>query len=173
MLYRANYGRVLAYALRRSAPEVAHDVVADTFLVAWRRLDRVPVDPLPWLLGVARKTLATHRRLEQRQSSLLRRLEAQDALRARVATDLVDDDCTLRVAAAVARLSKRDQELLRLVVWDGLSTKQAGVVVGVSHVASRVRLHRARRKLAALLDQDEERDQSPQAGPFEVTEESR
>jgi RNA polymerase sigma-70 factor, ECF subfamily len=173
VLYRANYGRVLAYALRRSAPEVAHDVVADTFLVAWRRLDRVPVDPLPWLLGVARKTLATHRRSEQRQSSLLCQLEAQHALRARLATDLVDDECTLRVAEAVARLPERDQELLRLVVWDGLSTKQAGVVLGVSHVASRVRLHRARRKLTALLEQDEERDQSPRAGPFEVKEEPR
>jgi DNA-directed RNA polymerase specialized sigma24 family protein len=101
-LYRANYGRVLAYTLRRSAPEVAHDVVAETFLVAWRRLDRISAEPLPLLLGVARKTLATHRRSEQRRISLLRQLEAHDAVRVQVGTGVVDNEDAFRVADASA-----------------------------------------------------------------------
>lgn len=57
-LYRSHAPRVMAYVLRRTEPAQADDVVADVFLVAWRRLDRVPAEPLPWLLGVARKQLA-------------------------------------------------------------------------------------------------------------------
>ena len=51
---------VAAYALRRTSPEAVEDAVAETFLVAWRRLDEVPAEPLPWLYGVARRTLANH-----------------------------------------------------------------------------------------------------------------
>src|SRR5918911_48988 len=65
-LYEEHSGRVLAYALRRAAPDVAADVVAETFLVAWRRFDDVPAEPLPWLLGVARRVLANRRRSERR-----------------------------------------------------------------------------------------------------------
>ena len=61
-LYRANYDRVLAYGLRRTDPERARDATAETFVVAWRRLADVPPDPLPWLLGVARRVLANERR---------------------------------------------------------------------------------------------------------------
>jgi RNA polymerase sigma-70 factor, ECF subfamily len=171
-LYRANYGRVLAYALRRSPPEVAHDVVADTFLVAWRRLDGVPADPLPWLLGVARKTLSTHRRSARRQSSLLTALQAQGVAQAGAAADPLDDRA-LRVADAVARLPEQDQELLRLVVWDELSSKEAAAVVGISHVAGRVRLHRAKRKLAAKLAAEEERHQPRQSRRLPIRKEAR
>jgi RNA polymerase sigma-70 factor, ECF subfamily len=61
-LFRSNYRAVLAYALRRADPETADEVVADTFLVCWRRLDEVPARALPWLLGVARRCLANRRR---------------------------------------------------------------------------------------------------------------
>ena len=76
---------------------------------------------------------------------------------------VVDDDADREAAArlrlvadALARLSDRDQELVKLVVWDGLATRAAGAVIGVSHVACRVRLHRARRCLAAALELYEE-----------------
>lgn len=55
-LYQGHYDAVLRYALRRTDPEAARDVAAETFLVAWRRLDVVPPDDGqvgPWLYGVA------------------------------------------------------------------------------------------------------------------------
>jgi len=63
LLYHAYSGRVLGYAIHRGMSiDEAEDVVAETFLVCWRRLDDMPREPLPWLLGVARKTLANRRR---------------------------------------------------------------------------------------------------------------
>jgi RNA polymerase sigma-70 factor (ECF subfamily) len=151
-LYEQCYGRVLAYALRRAAPEVAHDVVGDTFLVAWRRIDSVPEDALPWLLGVARKTLANHRRSARRQDALVGELRAEEATALRESPQFEPGELEA-VALALERLSDVDRELLRLTVWDDLSVKDAAVVVGMSEVACRVRLHRARRRLAAELAQ--------------------
>ena len=171
-LYRQHYSRVLAYALRRAAPDVAHDVVADTFLVAWRRLDKVPTDPLPWLLAVARKTLATHRRSARRRGALGVELEAQAAAESRFA-DADTSEPTDAISAAVGQLPERDQELLKLVVWDGLSTAEAAAVIGVSHVAARVRLHRIKRRLAAELEADAEVHQSRYTGRLGTREEAR
>src|SRR3954467_2311584 len=64
--FRAHVRAVRAYALRRTAPEDAADVVAETFAVAWRRWDDAPADPLPWLLGIARRVLANSRRTSSR-----------------------------------------------------------------------------------------------------------
>ncbi|WP_404821945.1 RNA polymerase sigma factor [Oerskovia merdavium] len=58
-LWEENVGRVHRYVSRHAEPHTADDVVAETFLVAWRRIDDVPEDSLPWLLVVARNTMAT------------------------------------------------------------------------------------------------------------------
>ena len=167
-LYGRYYSRVLAYGLRRVEPEIAHDAVADTFLVAWRRLDSVPDDALPWLLAVMRKTLRTHRRSAERQRSLLSEIKVRDATRSPDETGLAADAAAefRAVIEALQRLPDADQELLKLIVWDGLSTKDAAAVVGVTHVAARVRLHRAKRRLAAELELDEELDQRPRRAQF-------
>src|SRR5918997_1497412 len=78
-LYDAHYAAVLAYALRRSGRTIAHDVAAETFLVAWRRLEVVPVDAAPWLYGVARRVLANERRAENRRAALAERMRAMPA----------------------------------------------------------------------------------------------
>ena len=148
-LYRAHYRRVLSYALRRAAPDVAADVVADTFLVAWRRLDRVPDEPLPWLLAVARKTLANERRGARRRGSLLSALAARHAAQASAIADEPFPAST--VLEALARLPPDDQELVKLVAWDDLSIVQAAAVLARSAATCRVRLHRARRRLASEL----------------------
>jgi RNA polymerase sigma-70 factor, ECF subfamily len=145
-LYAEHYGRVLGYVLRRAPSEVAPDVVADVFLVAWRRLERVPDEPLPWLLGVARKTLANERRGGHRRAALVDRLEESSAAERGDRQELAD------LANAVGRLGVRDRELLGLIAWDGLTTREAAIVLGVSHTACRVRLHRLRRRLAGELD---------------------
>jgi RNA polymerase sigma-70 factor (ECF subfamily) len=61
-LFREHYPAVRAYVSRRAPYELAQDVIAETFLIAWRRFDDLPSDPLPWLYGVARRLLANQRR---------------------------------------------------------------------------------------------------------------
>jgi RNA polymerase sigma-70 factor (ECF subfamily) len=124
------------------------DVVAETFVVAWRRLDEVPNEARPWLLGVARKTLSTQRRTKARRRSLSSKLAAQPVPRSG------EQQSDLGVADALARLSEKDREAITLVAWDGLSPNEAAVVVGQSAVAFRVRLHRAKRRLRERVDAD-------------------
>jgi RNA polymerase sigma-70 factor, ECF subfamily len=77
LLFERHRRSVLGYALRRvDEPADAADVLAETFLVAWRRLGGVPEgdDARPWLLAVARRVLANQRRGERRRDSLAERL---------------------------------------------------------------------------------------------------
>lgn len=138
---------VTAYVLRRVDEATAADIVADVFLVAWRRLDELPVTPLPWLLGVARKTVGNHLRSARRRGALVERLQATQA---RSGTD---DSRAEEVLAALASLSEGDKETLMLVAWDGLSPKEAAAVLGCSSGTFRVRLHRARSKLTRVLSE--------------------
>jgi RNA polymerase sigma factor (sigma-70 family) len=149
-LFRGNYAAVRAYALRRAPRDVAQDVVAETFLVAWRRLDDVPADALPWLYAVARRVLANERRSADRRAKLERRVAAAaTAVRPGEAGESVGDAQLLR--AALAGLSDRHREALMLVAWQGLSGARAARAAGCSRATFAVRLHRARARLAAEL----------------------
>src|SRR5438270_8193566 len=133
------------YALRRTDRETAKDVVSETFGVAWRRLDQLPESPLPWLYGVARRVLANQRRAERRRRALRHRLAVVEP---------VDGPAPLRdsaLADALSTLSPGDREVLMLTAWEGLTPAEAAAVVDCSPEACRVRLHRARRRLAAAL----------------------
>jgi RNA polymerase sigma-70 factor (ECF subfamily) len=77
LLYAKHAPAVKAYVLRRAEASTADDVVAEVFVVCWRRFEEVPVDPLPWLLGVARRVLSTQRRGERRRGALHERLAGQ------------------------------------------------------------------------------------------------
>jgi RNA polymerase sigma factor (sigma-70 family) len=148
-LYQQHYGAVWAYARRRvrSAAD-ADDVVAQTWLAVWRRLDDVPEGhELPWCFGVARRCLANHRRSEDRRLKLARRLPVEPTVDA---TRTLDDE-GVDVHRALARLSAADRELLMLVGWEGLSIGDIGVVVGTSPANVSVRLHRARKRFAKHL----------------------
>lgn len=152
-LYLSARPRLLAYALRRSpSPEDAADVVAETFAIAWRRLDDVPggTDALLWLYVTARHELANEVRRGQRRARLVARMGS-------VFTDhdtVVEpaDEANLVALAALRTLCDDDRELLMLVGWDGLDAAGAGVVLGCSPGAVRIRLHRARRRLDAALE---------------------
>jgi RNA polymerase sigma factor (sigma-70 family) len=150
-LFDRNYQYVLAYAMRRADRQVAEDVAAETFTIAWRRLGAVPADELPWLYGVARRTLANQRRGDRRRSALLAKL--RDEARPRNApTDLADRiGERAEISAALGRLSERDREALQLVAWEGLETRRAARAAGCSSGAFAVRLHRARRRLVKEL----------------------
>jgi RNA polymerase sigma-70 factor, ECF subfamily len=144
LLYRAHADRVHAYARRRSDDQTADEIVAEVFLVAWRRLDAIPADPLPWLLGVARKALGNHRRTTSRAAALTTRLEATVP----TTTGHAGDHAVLE---ALATLDPRDREVLLLIAWEGLRQEEVGTVLGVSRAAVATRLHRARKRLADAL----------------------
>ena len=115
--------------------------------IAWRRLDAVPPGDQArlWLYGVARRVLANHRRGERR------RIAANDRLRAQLATRYQPPEYTGElgdIAAAFRSLPEPDRELLALVGWEGLDRGQAAAALGCSRNALRIRLHRARRRLA-------------------------
>jgi RNA polymerase sigma-70 factor (ECF subfamily) len=148
VLFRANAGRVYAYARRRSSHDEAQEVVAETFLVAWRRLDDVPREPLPWLLGVARKVLANRRRAAGRRFDLRVTLAPMSS----PGPDPSDEVQTkLDVLAAIDRLPTAEREALTLSAWDGLSAAEGAAVIGCTRATFTVRLHRARRRLMKEL----------------------
>jgi RNA polymerase sigma-70 factor, ECF subfamily len=149
-LFRVNYPAVRAYALRRSAPEAAKDVVAETFLVAWRRLDEVPEDALPWLYGVARRVLANQRRTADRSAALETRLAGAAPPPTETDPAAAAGEAEI-VRLALGRLSEPSREALMLVAWHGLSGARAARAAGCSRAAFAVRLHRARARLAAEL----------------------
>jgi RNA polymerase sigma-70 factor (ECF subfamily) len=148
-LFRENYAAVRGYALRRTAPDAAQDAVAETFLVAWRRLEDVPDDALPWLFGVARRVLSNQRRSAGRAAALEDRLVAS-AADAGSHEEGVGEADALR--SALGHLSEQDREALMLVAWHGLSGARAARAAGCSRTAFGVRLHRARRRLATQLN---------------------
>ncbi|UJP40403.1 RNA polymerase sigma factor [Cellulomonas palmilytica] len=160
--------RIQAYALRHVDRDEAPEIVAETFLVAWRRLADVPGEPLPWLLVVARNTVASHRRSRHRARVLsdeLARLHAVVAPAPSSADEVVSErDALLR---ALAALTPVEREALLLVAWDGLSPGQAARVAGCSVSAFKVRLHRARRRLDGSLAADD--PASPPAARTDLT----
>jgi len=149
-LFADHYEEVVAYARRRVGPDAAQDVVAETFLVAWRRLGDVPPDVLPWLFGVARRIVANQRRSAARNESLRRRLADQPAARGRDPAEALANGEA--VVAALRRLPDPDREALMLAAWEGLDAQRAGLTLGCSARAYTVRLHRARQRLERILE---------------------
>ena len=162
-LFGRHHRQVYAYAVSRAGRDLADDIVSDTFLVAWRRLDAIPDDPLPWLLGVARNIVLERHRDAARQLSLLS--QATAAIEGDVAVAVADRAATL---AALDALGTADRELLTLVGWHGLAAREAARVVGCATATFLVRLHRARRRFEHALA-----EQSAVAAPSRSAEEIR
>jgi RNA polymerase sigma factor (sigma-70 family) len=148
-LFNAHYWAVRGYVLRRSPVAAAEDVVAETFLVAWRRLEVIGEDPLPWLLGVARRVLANQQRAERRRGALTARLQGLFPGQAPEwePPQAMSDE----LAAAMVSLSPQEREALLLVAWEGLEPARAARAAGCSAAAFRARLHRGRRHVSAAL----------------------
>ena len=148
--YAAHHTPVLGYVLRRTSnADDAADVIAETFLTAWRRLEDMPPEPQSrlWLYGVARRVLANHYRGERRRSALAGRLRADLAV---YRPPEYTGELAL-IAQAFRRLPAADRELLALTAWEGLDHGQIAVVLGCSRNAVRIRLHRARKRFEAEL----------------------
>ena len=167
-LYREHAGEVRRYVRRRWDTQSTDDVVADVFVVAWRRLGDVPEDSLPWLLGVARRILANRRRGDARDQALKDRIRSEQ-FRAQAPAGAQAPLAGEAVWVALSSLSERDREALLLVAWEGLSTARAARVVGVRANTFAARLYRARRRFAhALRAQASERSQPPESTNTEV-----
>jgi RNA polymerase sigma factor (sigma-70 family) len=146
VLFEAHHEPLLAYARRRTRELLdAEDVVAETFVVVWRRLDRLPANEaerLPWLYGIARRVVANQHRSAARRGRLRGRMEVATASQSLQAPSPLPG-----VLDAMSRLRENDREVLRLVAWEGLTHAEVGVVLGISPNAAAIRLHRARAHL--------------------------
>jgi RNA polymerase sigma factor (sigma-70 family) len=155
-MFRQTYPAVSRFVVSRGYQSAdAEDLIAATYEIAWRRRDQLPdgQDAIPWLLTVVRNLALNAYRKTAREQSLLDRIEHAHSSGVdrgeQTPTGLAD-----RVQVALQQLRPIDRELVLLVAWDELTPAQAGRVLGLRPVAARSRLHRARRKLAGLLNTD-------------------
>lgn len=155
--------RVLAYALRHAEPDTAHDVLSEVFLTAWRRIEDMPAEPLPWLFVITQNTLRNSARGSLRRLRLAERMAAIEG--AAASTPGAEETVLERqiVLGALAELSDHEREALLLTSWDGLSPAQAAVVVGCSRRAFDARLGRARARLRRELHDEPSAHESPPA----------
>ena len=162
----AVYEPLQRYARRRTDLDAADDVVADTLLVVWRRLDEVPEEAvLPWCYRVAANCLANSRRAGRRRLRLVSRVAS-----VRQTIDAEPDLPDPTLHTALATLSPTDQEVLRLWAWEDLAPAEIALALGVSANAVSIRLHRAKGHLAKALERSGAAvDTEPHEDPEEVT----
>ncbi|KQR17320.1 RNA polymerase sigma factor [Cellulomonas sp. Leaf334] len=154
-LYDAVYPDLLRFVQRRTHPDLADDVVADAFLVVWRRLDELPRDPgdaRAWTFGITRNLLLNTQRGEHRRRALGVRLADEPVVVAATTAETDGVVSAVDVGRAWRHLSETHQEALAIAAFDELSAPQAAAVLGISPVAFRLRLSRARRALRLHLD---------------------
>jgi RNA polymerase sigma-70 factor (ECF subfamily) len=152
VLYQRHAPAVFRYLARRAGPPAAEDLLSEVFIAALSASSRVVAhgsgSALPWLYGIALNVLRRHFRQQQPGQDVTRDLGMD--------WDAVDDRLDAwaergRLRAALQDLSDSDRELLLLVAWEGLTHADAAAALGISPVAARSRLHRARmRALKAL-----------------------
>jgi RNA polymerase sigma factor (sigma-70 family) len=145
VLYDEAYPRMMAYVMRRvRSADDTHDVVSEIFATAWRRFDDIPAGDarLPWMYGVARRALANHYRSHTRRDRLGERLAHVPA---------GPGNSSDAVHEALDALRPDDREILTLAAWDDLDNDEIAAALGVTPGAVAVRLHRARKRLAAEL----------------------
>lgn len=147
---RESSADLLAYFQRRVGLDDAPDLLGETMVVAWRRVDDLPGDPEQarmWLFGIARKTLLNHARGERRRWALA------DRIRGNSTTDIVAPpaDQGTEIRDAIARLDLDHRELIELVHWERLTIAQAAELLGIPDSTARTRYARAKEQLRAAL----------------------
>lgn len=145
-LYRRAAPQVHAYLWRRVG-DAAPDLLSEIFLIAWDKRRDLPEEQyrIPWLIGVAHRIVLSHLRGVYRQ----RETRHQLALLPQPTDEAGDQTREFLVQQALASLSETDRELIQLTEWESLSIAEAAIALGLTAGAARVRLHRARRRLAA------------------------
>jgi len=154
-LVRETREDLLAYALRRSAtPEDAADTLSETYLIAWRKLGKIPPDEQAklWLFGVARNVIRRGSDRRRTRDALVERLAREVRTAMEVESAIAPERGSRALRAALATLSSLDQEILTLTAWEDLTPKEIASVMGISANVVRVRLHRARARLANRMN---------------------
>jgi RNA polymerase sigma factor (sigma-70 family) len=144
----AHQASLRAYVCRRVPDSAVDDVVAEVLAKAWQHGEGLPPRGDLWLYRAAWHVLLHRFRAEHRRGRLMTRLAAEPTFRD---TGPDDQGAAESVQACIARMSIRDQEVLRLTYWDQLSAEEAALVIGGTAASVRVRLHRARRRLEHVL----------------------
>jgi RNA polymerase sigma-70 factor (ECF subfamily) len=145
-IYAQHARTIAAYALRRTrSTQDAEEIVAETFLIAWRRGSELRGDPLPWLYGVARRVTASHARRSGRAP-----IELRDDIAAPVDRSVERAE----LLTALLRLPEPERDALLLTIWEGLDQRACAQALGCSRVAVALRLRRARARLRAQLVPD-------------------
>lgn len=150
-LYAAHGEAIADYCGRRMSVDEVDDAVADVFSVAWRKIDDVPdgADALPWLYAVAYRVVFHHWRSGGRRTRLARKAAGATADESvDTAEIVVQREDHRRVLQAATRLPHNDLEILRLTLWEELSLSDIATILGITHNATKQRLHRAKRRLA-------------------------
>jgi len=172
-LFRRHAPHIQRYVVRRLGQDAADDIVAETFLLAFRQrdsYDQSRADARPWLYGIATNLIGRHRRAEIRLYRALARTGTDPVTESESFTDRIDDRVSAsmasrRLAAALARLPRESRDTLLLVTWGDLSYEQAATALGVAVGTVRSRMSRARSALRRSLGDsnpaafDEERKQ--------------
>lgn len=153
LLYEAHYGAVHSYCARRVPRDLARDLTAEVFAIAWRRLDDVPAEAeRAWLYGVAHGVVRNSWRSSVRRANLKDRLRGiRTTAITGPETRVIDYDSGAPVRRALGTLRPPDQEILRLAAWEQLTGPEIATVLGISLPAVQQRLSRAKRRLAAAL----------------------
>ncbi|GAA2296463.1 RNA polymerase sigma factor [Actinomadura luteofluorescens] len=152
-LFERHGDEIHRYVARRLGPDMAEDVVAETFLTAFRkraRYDLGRADARPWLYGIATHALREHRRAEARRNRALARAapdRPEESFDERSTARVAAGRLRPELAAALARLSAADRDLLLLIAWAELSYDEAAQALGVPIGTIKSRLHRIRKKL--------------------------
>ncbi|HEX8629382.1 MAG TPA: RNA polymerase sigma factor [Catenuloplanes sp.] len=145
------------YVGRRLGAEVTDDLVAETFLVAFRSRDRYDptrTDARPWLYGIATNLISQHARKQARWFRLGCSLapEPDVACHAdQVVGDVVAQGTRAELTAALRGLSPGDRDVLLLVAWEDLTYEETASALGIPVGTVRSRLNRARRKVREAL----------------------
>jgi len=151
--YRTHYADVLRFLARRTDSGQAEDLAHETFLIAWQKPAEIPAEPgeaLAWLCGVARNCLRHQQRGAARYQALTLRAAETEPTVLVGPEDGVAHSLDLNRAWHVLR--PEDQEVIALRAWDELTSPQAAAVLGISALAYRTRLRRARKALRTALE---------------------
>ena len=148
-VYEGHVDAVMVHCLRHLRRSSAEDAVSDTFLIAWRKLDQLPADPRGWLIVTAHNVIRNQYRTQARSVALETRLQQIT----RIAADPAHVTAERRadLLTALKALTDDEREAVMLVSWDGLTGSEAARALECSPGALRVRVHRARQKMAAAI----------------------